>query len=199
MGNLRLYGSTSGYTELAPPAVAPDGVLVLPSGTGTIAKTTDQGLAHINTTTFSAVSSVSLNDVFTSDYQTYEINFRVNDYVTSQQLQYRFRLSGTDNTSGAYTCKGSGGGASTVNVNRDNQTIGQFTNNDGPGFFTFRVDSPALATQTRSVSVGMNDNNARVISMAHLHTGSTAFDGITFIASTGNMSGFVSVYGYKNS
>jgi hypothetical protein len=37
MGNIRLYGSTSGYTELAPPAVAPDGVLSLPSGTGTIA------------------------------------------------------------------------------------------------------------------------------------------------------------------
>ena len=36
MGNLRLYGSTSGYTELAPPAVAPDGVLSLPSGTGTL-------------------------------------------------------------------------------------------------------------------------------------------------------------------
>jgi hypothetical protein len=40
MGNIRLYGSTSGYTELAPPAVAPDGVLSLPSGTGTIAKET---------------------------------------------------------------------------------------------------------------------------------------------------------------
>jgi hypothetical protein len=36
MGNVRLYGSTSGYTELAPPAVAPDGVLSLPSGTGTL-------------------------------------------------------------------------------------------------------------------------------------------------------------------
>jgi len=37
MGNVRLYGSTSGYTELAPPAVAPDGVLSLPTGTGTLA------------------------------------------------------------------------------------------------------------------------------------------------------------------
>jgi hypothetical protein len=41
MGNIRLYGSTSGYTELAPPAVAPDGVLALPSGTGTLATTAD--------------------------------------------------------------------------------------------------------------------------------------------------------------
>ena len=41
MGNVRLYGSTSGYTELAPPAVAPDGVLSLPSGTGTLATLAD--------------------------------------------------------------------------------------------------------------------------------------------------------------
>ena len=41
MGNVRLYGSTSGYTELAPPAVAPDGVVSLPSGTGTLVTTAD--------------------------------------------------------------------------------------------------------------------------------------------------------------
>ena len=43
MGNVRLYGSTSGYTELAPPAVAGDNVLTLPSGTGTLATTADVG------------------------------------------------------------------------------------------------------------------------------------------------------------
>ena len=41
MGNVRLYGATSGYTELAPPAVAPDGVVSLPSGTGTLVTTAD--------------------------------------------------------------------------------------------------------------------------------------------------------------
>jgi hypothetical protein len=32
MGNVRLYGSTSGYTELAAPAVASDNTLTLPAG-----------------------------------------------------------------------------------------------------------------------------------------------------------------------
>ena len=45
MGNVKLYGSTSGYTELAPPAVAPDGVLSLPSGTGTLATLADVAAA----------------------------------------------------------------------------------------------------------------------------------------------------------
>jgi len=47
MGNVRLYGSTSGYTELAPPAIAPDGVLTLPSGTGTLA--TEASVAAVGT------------------------------------------------------------------------------------------------------------------------------------------------------
>ena len=36
MGNVRLYGATSGYTELAPPAVAGAGVLTLPAASGTV-------------------------------------------------------------------------------------------------------------------------------------------------------------------
>ena len=47
MGNLRLYGSTSGYTELAPPAVAPDGVLSLPSGTGTLATAAEVAATYL--------------------------------------------------------------------------------------------------------------------------------------------------------
>ena len=46
MGNVRLYGATSGYTELAPPAVAPDGVLTLPSGVGTLAKETGAWISY---------------------------------------------------------------------------------------------------------------------------------------------------------
>ena len=45
MGNVRLYGSTSGYTELAAPAVAPDGVLTLPAVAGTLATTADVAAA----------------------------------------------------------------------------------------------------------------------------------------------------------
>ena len=36
MGNLRLYGSTSGYVEIAPPAVAGTTTLTLPSTSGTV-------------------------------------------------------------------------------------------------------------------------------------------------------------------
>jgi len=66
MGNVRLYGSTSGYTELAPPAVAPDGVLSLPSGTGTLL-TAEGGkvLQVVTSTTSTAVSTTSTSYVTT--------------------------------------------------------------------------------------------------------------------------------------
>jgi hypothetical protein len=67
MGNIRLYGSTSGYTELAPPAVAPDGVLSLPSGVGTlltaeggkvlqVVRATDSTLRSTTSTSFTDAS-----------------------------------------------------------------------------------------------------------------------------------------------
>jgi hypothetical protein len=66
MGNLRLYGSTSGYTELAPPAVAPDGVLSLPSGVGTLL-TAEGGkvlqVVRATDTTQRTTTSTSLVDV----------------------------------------------------------------------------------------------------------------------------------------
>jgi hypothetical protein len=71
MGNVRLYGSTSGYTELAPPAIAPDGVLSLPSGTGTlltaeggkvlqIVRATDSTTRSTTSTSFTDVTGMSV-------------------------------------------------------------------------------------------------------------------------------------------
>jgi hypothetical protein len=59
MGNVRLYGATSGYTELAPPAVAPDGVLSLPSGTGTLLTAEGGKVLSVNSVTSAATFSTS--------------------------------------------------------------------------------------------------------------------------------------------
>ena len=56
MGNVRLYGATSGYTELAPPAVAGASVLTLPSGTGTLAKETGAWTGYTPTLTASTTN-----------------------------------------------------------------------------------------------------------------------------------------------
>ena len=64
MGNIRLYGSTSGYTEVQPPAVAPDGVVVLPAVAGTLATTAE--VAAVVTGKILQVVNVTKVDTFST-------------------------------------------------------------------------------------------------------------------------------------
>jgi hypothetical protein len=201
MGNVRLYGATSGYTELAPPAVAPDGVLSLPSGTGTIAKTTDQGLVHINTTTFSAVSSVSLNDVFTSDYENYLATLTVLGNATVALL-CRMRASGTDNSSAVYSAQYNLAEGSSLYASRTTaQTSGRFGGvSTVDSSYEMHIYKPQLAAVTNITNFG-NFRSGGGISITSETVSvdvSTAYDGMTIFPSSGTITGSLRIYGYKN-
>ena len=205
MGNVRLYGSTSGYTELAPPAVAPDGVLSLPSGTGTIA-TQDYaasagGLVHINTTTFSAVSSVSLNDVFSATFNNYRI---VAKFVTSSYalpVFFRYRVGGVDNTSTAtYLTRGGDQGAF-ISAAVDASEFRVCSGYPGGNYFTMDSLDPFASQYT----TGGFNSSATLIGVADTarfgsftHASNTSFDGFTLYTTSGTTTGTVRVYGYKN-
>ena len=201
MGNVRLYGATSGYTELAPPAVAPDGVLSLPSGTGTIAKTTDQGLVHINTTTFSAVSSVSLNTVFTSTYANYRIICHLTSASADTTLNVRLRVSAADNTTTNYAFGGyfQSYGAGLTTEGGTSQTLFQISGarNGANSFASFDMIAPELAQRTMYAGSGSDAANGR--NYVGTFNATTVFDGFSLFPGTGNITGTIRVYGYKNS
>lgn len=215
MGNIRLYGATSGYTELAPPAVAPDGVLALPSGTGTLATqayvdTAESdaiaaiGLVRINTTTFSAVSSVSLNNVFTSTYQNYRILF---DYVASAQNNHsiRMRVAGTDNTSTNYSkiLQGSYVNNTAVTAGNTGNTSWDVLQNASAIYANASMDIyfPAGARSTSFSMAAYLQNSVAEYGLfsAGIHNVNTAYDGFSLIAAAGTISGTIRIYGYKNS
>jgi hypothetical protein len=60
------------------------------------------GLTLINTTSFSAVSSQSFDDVFSATYDNYKIFYRYLKATTTSDAQLRMRVSGADNTSANY-------------------------------------------------------------------------------------------------
>ena len=60
------------------------------------------GLVHIYTTTFSAVASVSLDNVFTSDYDNYKVIINITSTGGSGVFYMRMRAVGTDNTTTDY-------------------------------------------------------------------------------------------------
>lgn len=155
-------------------------------------------------TTFSAVSSIAANNIFTSDYETYLFVAR---YTTSSTGTGDFQLS-------------VGGVAAATNYNRqtlnaaDTVISGARTNSatNLPGFLTATngafealtiayINGPQLAGPTsfyffRSSSAGnFTSLNTGVVSA--VHTTATSYDGFAITMSSGTTSGTYTVYGLR--
>jgi hypothetical protein len=174
---------------------------------GTISTTVDSktGLVLISTTSFSAVSSISLaNNTFTSSFRNYRIIVDANA-STGSYIQMRMRASGTDNTSGAYA---SGFIYQDINVGASNPTkdvqgtatgtswyrIGYFVTGDNP--LVFDLFQPQIAAQTFGNMAQMR-NDGVVLSGGFYHTSSTSFDALTVYPTSGTITGSIKVYGYN--
>ena len=155
------------------------------------------GLTLINTTTFSAVASQSVNDVFSATYDNYLITGRATMNTGQAALQFRLRASGTD-SSASYDratwfysfanpavwnnyVSSTGGGE---------QPIGGLTNTNS--FFHLNVSGANLAATT--AFWGGTSSSAHFLS-GGMHTLTTQYTGFTIFPSSNNMTGYVSVFG----
>jgi hypothetical protein len=158
------------------------------------------GLTHIATQSFSAVSSVSLNGVFTSAYDNYRI---IINYVasTATDVRLRVRLAGTDDTTGGsyvyqrLTGAGSSAGAASAGANAFDVTSA----NTNHALWSADILGPELAARTGFLSLGFRTGGETVWVGAGSHTQTTAYDGFTFFPASGNITGTLRVYGYANS
>ncbi len=162
----------------------------------------NQGLTLINTTAFSAVSSVSLaTDTFTSTYDNYKILFQSETSGTNA-TNVRFRTSGSDNTTSNYNMQRiTADHTSLSGFEQTAQNIANISsNNGGATAFCFIMDifRPKLATPTQARIEVINGLDNRVEIYNAYFTASTAFDSMSFILnSAGTFTGTYSVYGYK--
>ena len=158
------------------------------------------GLTLINTTSFSAVSSQSFNDVFNATYE----NYRIVCYFessTATTVTVRLRVGGADNsTASSYIAQqliGSSASASAARQVGSGWLEFVYTNASSEiNSFTMDLQKPFLATQTGGQSQGGRDN---VFILQQLrHNQSTSYDGFSIIASAGNfVNGKASIYGYN--
>lgn len=191
-GNIRLY-NTGGYVELQAPSSATNQTLVLPTDS------IQPGLVHLHTETFSAVSSVSLDNVFSSTYDNYRI---VTNVTTSANAQIRIRMrsSGTDLTS-SYNW-GSFSTASTTGYNQylSQSEVDLFYVPTGQGSGVVDIFAPYLSLETRLVSDGVSNylTAARVNVFARV-SNTNSYDGFTLYPSNPSFTGTLRVYGYRNS
>ena len=155
--------------------------------------------------TFSSVASVSLNGVFTSTYTNYLIT--VDSIVGSGNLDVLFKLraSGSDTSTNydtmVFTKPFASGVSAPVSFGTttigstywyfgDARTTDKFSNN-------MYISAPELASYTTINGYAISRDTYNTI--GGQQTGTTQFDGITLLASTGTVSGVIRVYGYSKS
>ena len=190
--------STIKVTNVSHPSAASPAIVLDADGNATVA---GMGLVHINTTTFSAVSSVSFDNVFTSDYENYKI-ISVNNNSDLVNVSIRMRASGTD-ASGAnydhYIFRGSGGGYNSANSTGQTQQQLDPVSGQGRKYGVTEVFSPNVAIATGIMSTATNMATAGIGLIGGQHTLANAYDGFTVFSASGTITGTIRVYGYQNS
>jgi hypothetical protein len=158
------------------------------------------GLVLLNTTTFSAQASVSIDNVFSATYDNYRI---VCDFTSStdQEVFFRLRASGADLTTSVYRVGeinlGVGIASALASANNTLRTSVTVTNN-GSAFaagFVADVIAPNKAQAKFFNSQGTGRVGYFVISQIQQATAYTGFT-ILLTAST-TFTGTIKVYGYK--
>jgi hypothetical protein len=155
--------------------------------------TVSSGLTLINTTSFSAVSSQSVNSVFSATYDYYLIVVSGTD---GDSPALRMRVSGTDDTGSNYSRYGA---INTININDLNNTSFRFMASSAgsdPWLSKIELSNPFAAAKTSFLSQGTRHPDAYNNIISGRHQLTTSYTGFTLISTT-NMTGFVSTYGYS--
>jgi hypothetical protein len=177
------------------------------NGSAWVAAGTTPGLVYITGASFSAQSTVSMAaSTFTSTYKNYQVFLDITSVSAQLQVSVRVNNAGTPrtgasyfwgtgvmNTAGAFT--GSGSGSSSTP-----QIVGA----DGTRGYHGQINvfDPTNASSYTEVTAAGNGNisgtNGAIFG-GYFYNAAEANDGLTFVTSTGNMTGFYRVYGMSES
>lgn len=161
------------------------------------------GLTFINTTSFTTASSVTVDSVFSSTYDYYQIILS-NTGSTPDDLAMQFRTGGTTNANSNYYTQELQADSTTVNGSRQGPVttgvrIGK--NNTVRCYSTVFVQNPFASLPTGVQSLILN--NAEGLPNLRYHVGNfsttTSFDGFRLLPNTGTITGTVTVYGLAKS
>jgi hypothetical protein len=176
-------------------------VLVKPTS---IANSGGSASASGGAVTFTGVTSVSLNGVFTSDYENYRITIQ-NSASASSQFLMRMRVGGTDNTAANYSWSGTFTSSLSATYSGENSNLGTsfaigYSEPSLNGATILDVTGPYLTLNTsyfsNNIRMGTSQSSENKRSGALSVT--TSYDGITILPGSGTITGTIRVYGYSN-
>lgn len=197
-------GSGGYNASLSSVALTGNRTMYLPDKDGTVATTADLGLYFIASGTFSAVTSVSVNNCFSSTYRNYRIVIGELSHSTTSVNRIRMRVGGVDNSATAwdYAYRGiyaTGAATDNTNTTQTGLYVGD-TNSTvtGVSSFSFDVYSPYMAQRTIFMGQILNLYTAFFSENGGgVHNVTSSFDGFTLYTSAGTISGNYQVYGYR--
>ena len=198
-----LIGGTGADTFARLAVGANDTVLTADSSTATGLKWAavaggNSGLNLIATDSFSAVSAITKDSLFSTTYDNYRILIEFTASATAS-FNYYFRSGGSNITSG-YARQTLGSAGTTVNAARSTAAgEGTVANSlsTGRNFIVFDIASPFL-TQRKAVITEALCTYDTVTNERYMNVGddTSSCTGIYLFPNTGNITGKVSYYGY---
>lgn len=162
------------------------------------------GLVHIKEQTWSAVSSVNINDIFSSTYTHYKIIITHTSSAGDSELNMRFRVAGADDSNAVYQSERLiVEGAGTVASEATSQTSARFAiQNTSENVIEGTIYNPFLTARSyyltsSSFVNGVGAGGPRLVFYSGTFRNSTSFTGMTLIPASGTTSGKINVWGYK--
>ena len=201
---LQFVYASSGTTwySVAPSVAAPGLAIVTPTS---IANSGGSASASGGEVTFTGVTTVSLNGIFTSAYQNYRIII-TGKTSTGSILRMRLRAAGTDTSSSNYLVQYNAWYGASMAYESGTATSFKITYwgpSSYPAAAYLDISNPQIAEMTNFAGIGSLYDDTVSLAESFLSTGiqnqTTQFDGLTLIPSTGTITGKIRVYGYKNS
>jgi hypothetical protein len=165
------------------------------------------GLDLVASQTFTAASTVSINNCFTNLYQNYTIHFSVSAAAPSGNIEFSFRVrsGGSDLSSSTYISQMMQSTSTSQNASAstsDNVQFGYSSNTyQQRSINTFEIRSPQLSsiTMVEYRSGFTLDSGSAYVRVGQAVVNNTnQYDGFTIYATSGNFTGNVKVYGYRN-
>ena len=174
---------------------------------GTLSGASDAGLVHIDTTSFSAVASQSVNNVFTSTYRNYKIVLQLTgNQNAATTLAIRLRASGSDLTSGyaganKFAPYNTNLGFDVATSPTDRWNIGYIPfGTDGHFGGSLDMCNPAEANHKTLTGITAGTRTGLYLGFG-ISGGTlksvTLYDGLTVLPSAGTITGTIQVFGYK--
>jgi len=162
-------------------------------------------LTYVGGSTFSGVSSVSVNDVFSTTYDNYIIYINAAlDSGGAEGGYLRLRVSGSDDSNTVYNEQQLFGSGSSANAQRStSQNKGSWSDiNTNPSVSVIQMFSPFATAKTSWQANSLMYGGASLETQLRYSTftNTTSFTGFSLIKSgASNMSGTIKVYGLANS